>query len=533
MDPFLTLVDWIKSEESFVDHVYNDGYGNLTIGYGDTRPEILKKYRKGITEAQASEELAALLSNYWSSVASMVVPGTTDNQMVAFTSLAYNIGLGGFEESTALREHNAGNTAAAAAAILLWNKAEDPNTGQLVVSDGLVKRRRREHDLYLSGPKPTALPLDPPQQIATIGLVCLESALCLDIEGESGDNGASIIQWPEHGRVNQEFALFPIPDRAAGEVAIVCTHKLGPNGKPLVFDVAMWSTENGARVQQWEYHGGANQRWRVISAVGNVLMFQNVHSSKVLDVRGHSVDPGGDLQQWDRLDGQNQLFLRVRQERTAVINPVLPGPTPPPPDPEKPAEPDSTFDVGDALSKLGGFPLSSPGFADPEDVYGFQAGFSFWDLALDGDAGPETVRALKYSLENGGRCGKYFSFSEFACKHCGRCRIMAFHVKQMDQYRERVGSTPIISGTRCTEHNAAVGGALNSQHRPYPDNRGMSTACDIPGAVDLDTLLSWKLFSGEGYVPSEGNIVVHVDSRGDGPNNPTGGTRDSATTWTY
>ena len=523
MIAFARLLQQLKDEEVFVGVVYDDGTGTLTVGYGDTRPESIRKYRKsGITEPQAAADLAELAQVFWDGVARFCTRPLTDNQHIAYTSLAFNIGLAGFEESTTLKRHNAGDTAGAAEAILWWNKALDPKTGQVVVWEGLKKRRQREHDLYLAGEKPQPAPLLDVSLAATVKLVSMNSALPLDVAAESHDNGASIIQYHGHDRWNQEWSLVPIPDGAPGEVAIVASH----SGK--VMDVAMWSTENGARVQQWEYHGGANQRWRMLST-GNVLQFQNVHSGLFLDVRGISVDAGADLIQWEDTGGLNQMFMRVRMERLSTLNPVTGPPPPPEPStPESPPEVDPNFDVGDALRRLGGFP-----FGNEEDVYGFQAGFSFWELAVDGVAGPETVKAIRYALDNGGRCGKYFTFAEFGCRHCGRCRISAFHVRQLDQYRERVGPVPIISGTRCDEHNRAVGGATNSQHRPYPNNRGVSMATDIPGAVTVGDLRGLRLFSGIGYVPSEGNIVVHVDSRGNGPNNSTGGSRDQPTTWQY
>lgn len=520
MDPFQKLLEWVKNEEKFVGHVYDDGYGNLTIGYGDTRPEILKKYRKGITELEAAVVLADLLANYWSSVSSMVRPDTTDNQRAAFTSLAYNIGLGGFEGSTTLARHNAGDTLGAVEALKWWNKAEDPETGELIVSQGLVNRRQREADLYLAGERPKAVPLPTIEFHTLVSLVCMNSGLVLDVDQNSMDQGASLQQWTSHCGMNQGFALVAIPEKT-GEVAIVCGHS------GMVLDVAEYSTENGARIQQWPYHGGPNQRWRVF-ATGNVLQFQNVHSGKYLDIEGLSVDVGARLIQYDNLSGLNQMFMRVRREGQVpdLTDSVV---VPPPPTPDEPADPPvPEFDVGAALRSIGGFP-----YGNEEDVYGFQAGFSFWELEVDGIAGPETRKAIQYSIANGGRCGKYFTFSEFACRHCGRCRIAAFHVRQLDLMRAEVGPITIISGTRCEEHNAAVGGARNSQHRPYPGNRGVSMASDIPGIVTRAWLKAKKWFSGIGYVPSEGDIVVHVDSRGDGPNNTTGGTRSNSTDWAY
>lgn len=513
MTPFDRAVTLIKGFEGFVGHVYDDGFGNQTVGYGETRPDLIKKYRKGITESEAADLLAERVRDFWDEVGRLCTRAPTDNQRVAYTSLAYNIGLGGFAESTTLARHNAGDTAGAAEAILWWNKVD----GQVV--EGLTRRRQIEHDLYLAGEKPRAAPLTAGAALATVQLVCLNSALPLDVAGGSPDDGASVIQWPGHGRPNQEWSLVPIPDGNPDEVAIVAAH----SGK--VMDVAEYSTEAGARVQQWDYHGGPNQRWRVLST-GNVLRLQSVHSGLFLDVRGNSIDAGMDLIQWEGNDGLNQMFMRVRLERTSALNPVT-GPQPAPA-PEAPPVVDPTFDAGDALRRMGGFPAG-----DEEDVYGFQAGFSFWDLAIDGDAGPETEKAIRYALDNGGRCGRYFTFAEFGCRHCGRCRISRFHVRQLDQYREHVGPVPIISGTRCDEHNAAVGGATNSQHRPYPNNRGVSTATDIPGAMTVSELADLGLFSGLGYVPSEGDVVVHADSRADGPNNTTSASRGAPTTWTY
>lgn len=530
MTPFERLVQRLKDEEVFVDHVYDDGTGTLTVGYGDTRPESIRKYRKsGITESQAAADLAELARVFWDGVARFCTRPLTDNQHIAYTSLAFNIGLDGtednpgFRQSTTLKRHNAGDTAGAAEAILWWNKALDPKTGQVVVWEGLVRRRQREHDLYLAGAKPEPVPLGDTSELATVKLACLNSALFLDVAAESHENGASIVQYPGHDRWNQEWSIVPVPDGNPGEVAIVAGH----SGK--VMDVAEYSTENGARIQQWAYHGGANQRWRILST-GNVLELQNVHSGLFLDVRGLSIDAGADLIQWERTGALNQMFMRVRQERLSRLNPVdAPAP---PPELDQPAPADPGFDVGAALAAIGGFPLSSAGNPSGEDVYGFQAGFSFWDLGIDGDPGPETVKALKHVLANGGRCGKHFSFAEFGCKHCGRCRISRVQVRALDAYREIVGPVPVISGTRCDQHNAAVGGATNSQHRPFPNNRGISTATDIPGVLTVRDLARRQLFSGLGFVPSEGDVVVHVDSR-QSLNNTTGGTLANPTTWTY
>lgn len=89
----------------------------------------------------------------------------TPNQLGALVSLAYNIGIGGFKKSTVLRQHNAGNTAAAARAFSLWNKAKDPKTGKLREVDGLTARRLAEAALYLQ-PRTGDAPAPMPQVVA-------------------------------------------------------------------------------------------------------------------------------------------------------------------------------------------------------------------------------------------------------------------------------------------------------------------------------------------------------------------------------
>jgi lysozyme len=64
---------------------------------------------------------------------------------VAFLSLTYNVGIGGFCKSTVARRANAGDLRGACDALLAWNKA-----GGRVVA-GLVKRRKSERNLCLDG----------------------------------------------------------------------------------------------------------------------------------------------------------------------------------------------------------------------------------------------------------------------------------------------------------------------------------------------------------------------------------------------
>ena len=122
-----------------------------TCGYGET---------KGVdqdtrwSESEASEYLRTRYKEFQQYVldACTVVPN--ENQLIAMTLLCYNIGPGwqgptkpkgakdGFRQSSVLRAHNRGDTAAATRAFSLWNKAGG------VENTGLTRRRAFEASLY-------------------------------------------------------------------------------------------------------------------------------------------------------------------------------------------------------------------------------------------------------------------------------------------------------------------------------------------------------------------------------------------------
>jgi len=138
-------LELIKSFEGLRLIAYEDVAGIWTVGYGHTRGVY-----PGMTITQ--EEAEAFLRQDLSSDSSFVetaVAGllTGSNQLSAMISLCFNIGSGNFKNSSVLRYHRNRNYAAAADAFLLWDKAHVD--GQLVVLEGLRRRRRAERELYL------------------------------------------------------------------------------------------------------------------------------------------------------------------------------------------------------------------------------------------------------------------------------------------------------------------------------------------------------------------------------------------------
>lgn len=70
------------------------------------------------------------------------------NQFDALTSFVFNVGALNFRKSTLLLLLNSGKYEAASNEFLKWTKAKDPKTGQYVELKGLVKRRKKEKDLF-------------------------------------------------------------------------------------------------------------------------------------------------------------------------------------------------------------------------------------------------------------------------------------------------------------------------------------------------------------------------------------------------
>lgn len=129
-----------------------------TIGYGHTRTVTRADVnaQRRITEAEADRLLAEDLLTFERGVLSACTIAPNQHQFDAFVSLAYNIGIGAFQRSTALRRHNEGDFDAAAGAIEMWNKATV--NGQRQVLRGLVRRRAAEKALYLMPVEPDVMP---------------------------------------------------------------------------------------------------------------------------------------------------------------------------------------------------------------------------------------------------------------------------------------------------------------------------------------------------------------------------------------
>lgn len=112
-----------------------------TIGWGSTGPDITMK--TVWTQEQADARFAKTLDAFGRSVEALLAGHpTTQDQYDAMVSLAYNIGVGAFSESTLLKMHRAANYDGAAGQFPRWNK----QAGKVL--NGLTRRREAEARIY-------------------------------------------------------------------------------------------------------------------------------------------------------------------------------------------------------------------------------------------------------------------------------------------------------------------------------------------------------------------------------------------------
>lgn len=213
----------------------------------------------------------------------------------------------------------------------------------------------------------------------------------------------------------------------------------------------------------------------------------------------------------DRWDGLALLrYGPVWASNTVLGEVLIPIDKPEPPDP------DTTPPHHDPASQIAEW-----GFVD---VAAFQISYAHWDLAVDGDAGPETAIAVQRVLDLGGMLSEFFNLNELRSKGNGQILSHRQLLRRLDEVRRARGPFSPISAYRDPAHNAAVGGAQNSQHM-------YGCACDIPESLGLTVGEAQAIgFSGIGTC---GDIVLHADVRAEGPDNTTSAGVGSPTFWTY
>lgn len=136
----------IKGAESFRSKAYKDGGGVWTIGYGTTQiPGRAVQPGDTCTEAEALVWFNNDIRKFTDAVNRGVKVTLRQCQFDALVSLAYNVGVGAFQESTLLKLVNSNpNDLEIAREFCKWRK----DNGQDV--RGLLLRRLREASFYFT-----------------------------------------------------------------------------------------------------------------------------------------------------------------------------------------------------------------------------------------------------------------------------------------------------------------------------------------------------------------------------------------------
>ena len=139
-------LELIKEFEGFSANAYLCSAKKATIGYGNTFWEDGAPVKIGdqISKERAETLLKHVVDNFSVAVEVDIKIEVSQNQFDAMVSLAYNIGLGAFKNSTLLRQLNRGNFVGASQEFLRWDKSN----GKPLL--GLTRRREREKLLFES-----------------------------------------------------------------------------------------------------------------------------------------------------------------------------------------------------------------------------------------------------------------------------------------------------------------------------------------------------------------------------------------------
>jgi lysozyme len=164
-------IEAIKRHEGLRLQAYLDSAGVATVGVGHTAGV---KMGDVISVEQADQFLREDLAWVEAAIRNHVKVPLTQNQYDALCSLIFNIGAGGFQESTLLRKLNAGDYAGAADEFPRWNKATVQ--GSLTVIPGLSTRRTAERALFLNGAQDTP-PAPAPKEKTTMPIPAIIAAL--------------------------------------------------------------------------------------------------------------------------------------------------------------------------------------------------------------------------------------------------------------------------------------------------------------------------------------------------------------------
>ena len=138
----------VSEHEGLVLGTYVDPVGIVTSCYGNTgRDSQGNILRLGVkySEEECLTQLADDLVEFNTAVKKSVKVIISDEELAAYTSFAYNVGMGNFRSSTLLKKLNADDREGACNELPKWKYSKGKEL------KGLVVRREKEKELCLSG----------------------------------------------------------------------------------------------------------------------------------------------------------------------------------------------------------------------------------------------------------------------------------------------------------------------------------------------------------------------------------------------
>lgn len=151
MKSFKHAVGWVAvcctlagGFEGLATHAYPDrlAHGLPTVCYGETEGVKLSDV---YTPQECKDMLAAKMPLYWDRISPHIHVKVTDNEKIAYTDFAYNVGAGAFIKSSILRHLNHGDHKGACAGLLAYDMASGKHV------PGLKRRRVAEEAICLKG----------------------------------------------------------------------------------------------------------------------------------------------------------------------------------------------------------------------------------------------------------------------------------------------------------------------------------------------------------------------------------------------
>ena len=151
-----TGIDLIKQFEGSSNVVYKDQAGLDTIGVGHLITDAEKasgKFNNGpISNEEVNSLLLSDLDTTQRGIRNCVTQPVTQDQYNALVSMAFNIGIGNFCNSTLVKKINTGSYQEVPNQMMRWTKVRQG--GVLVDSSGLTTRRQTEAALFAKAPDP-------------------------------------------------------------------------------------------------------------------------------------------------------------------------------------------------------------------------------------------------------------------------------------------------------------------------------------------------------------------------------------------